>query len=118
LRAGRFAKGAHHHLTGAGAQPIRNDDNVSRWFFFEIVRMDHQKANAFKIRVFLVDQTVPTTFARTLFRVSSFEFRVGGYELFLTRNSEPETRKLLLSLGEDFPRSPMSRAAGVIMVSR
>jgi hypothetical protein len=39
----------HDHLAGSGAQPIGYDDDVSRWFFVEIVRMDDQKPDAFEI---------------------------------------------------------------------
>ena len=47
--AGRFAEGTNHHLATSGAQPVGYDDDISRWILFQIVRMNYQKADAFKV---------------------------------------------------------------------
>jgi len=48
-RPGSLAEGAHHHLARSCAQTIRNDDDVSRRLFIEIVRMDNQKPDTLEI---------------------------------------------------------------------
>jgi hypothetical protein len=44
-----FAERAHHHLAGAGSEPVCNDDDISRRLFIEIIRMHDQKPDAFEI---------------------------------------------------------------------
>ena len=48
-RPGSFTEGAHHHLARSGAQAIRNDDDVPRRLFVEVVRVDNQKPDALEI---------------------------------------------------------------------
>jgi len=48
-RPGSLTKRAHHHLARSGSKTIRNDDDVARRLFVEIVRMDNQKPDALEI---------------------------------------------------------------------
>ena len=45
-----FAERAHHHLTGARAEPVGDDNDIACRLLIEIVRMNNQKSDALEIR--------------------------------------------------------------------
>src|ERR1043166_913086 len=89
-RACCFSKSTNHHLAAAGAQSIRDDNNVTSGFLFEIVRVHDQKANAFQIRRFLGRPDCADDFSQK----HSFKFQVSSFEF--VSNVKLETRNLKL----------------------
>src|SRR6266496_6638734 len=52
-RTRSFAISTHHHFTSPRTKPVSNHNNISSWFFIQVVRMNNQKSDAFEIRCLL-----------------------------------------------------------------
>jgi hypothetical protein len=92
-RSRGFTIGTHDHLTGPGPESIGDDDDVSRWLFVEIVRVNDEEPDAFEIGRLLGGPDGAYYFARNM-NVDSLCFVLSTLFLQSTRHANCWTHAL------------------------